>query len=84
MIGTVTGELSFKTLAVTLSYPGALLDGRFFIIFETSSLVTEWNLNFTLSSSLMLVGCWFISWKISLHLLARAEAFLAAVGPTLV
>ena len=56
-IGTVTGELSFKTLAVTLSYPGALFDGRYFIIFETSSSLTEWNLNLTLSSSLMLVRC---------------------------
>ena len=51
------GKLSFKTLAVTLSYLGALLDGRFFVIFETSSSVTEWNLNLALSSSRMLVRC---------------------------
>ena len=46
IIGTVTGELAFKTLVVTLSYPGALLDGRFFKKWKSESLpLPNWYYN---------------------------------------
>ena len=38
---SVVGKLSFSTLAVTLSRPGALFDGKDLIIFPTSSSVTD-------------------------------------------
>ena len=34
--GAMTGELSFRILALTLSQPGALFDGKLIIIFFTS------------------------------------------------
>ena len=37
---SVVGKQSFSTLAVTLSRPGALFDGKDLIIFPTSSSVT--------------------------------------------
>ena len=37
---SVTGKLSFSTLAVTLSRTGVLFDGKDLIIFPTSSSVT--------------------------------------------
>ena len=39
MIGAITGELSFRILAFTLSQPGALLDGRLVIILCTSPVM---------------------------------------------
>ena len=38
---SVVGKLSFSTLAVTLSKPRALFDGKDLTIFPTSSSVTE-------------------------------------------
>ena len=38
---SVVGKLSFSTLAVTLSRPGALFDGKDLTIFPTSSSVTD-------------------------------------------
>ena len=51
IIGRVTGKLSFRILAVTLSYPGALFDDRLPIIFPTSFSVTGRNSNFVRWSS---------------------------------
>ena len=41
-IGSVPGRLYLSILALTLSIPGALLEGRDLIIFSTSTSVTNW------------------------------------------
>ena len=43
-IGSVPGRLYLSILALTLSIPGALLEGRDLIIFSTSTSVTNWKL----------------------------------------
>ena len=43
-IGSVAGRLYLRILALTLSIPGALLEGRDLIIFSTSASVTNWKL----------------------------------------
>ena len=44
-MGAITGELSFRILTLTLSQPGALLQGRLLIILCTSPVVMGWNAN---------------------------------------
>ena len=44
-MGAITGELSFRILALTLSQPGALFEGRLLIILCTSPVVMGWNAN---------------------------------------
>ena len=39
IMGAITGELSFRILALTLSQPGALFEGRLLIILRTSLVV---------------------------------------------
>ena len=39
IMGAITGELSLKILALTLSHPGALFEGRLLIILCTSPVV---------------------------------------------
>ena len=39
VMGATTGELPFRTLALTLSQPGALFEGRLLIILCTSLVV---------------------------------------------
>ena len=39
IMGAITGELSFRILALTLSQPGALFEGRLLIILCTSLVV---------------------------------------------
>ena len=43
-IGSVAGRLYLRILALTLSIPGALLEGRDLIIFSTSASATNWKL----------------------------------------
>ena len=40
-IGSVAGRLFLRILAITLSIPGTLLEGRDLIIFSTSASVTN-------------------------------------------
>ena len=39
IMGAITGELSFRTLMLTLSQPGALFEGRLLIILCTSPVI---------------------------------------------
>ena len=43
IMGAITGELSFRILALTLSQQGALFEGRLLIILCTSLVVMGWN-----------------------------------------
>ena len=45
IMGAITGELSFRILALTLSQPGAIFEGRLLIILCTSPVVMGWNAN---------------------------------------
>ena len=45
IMGTITGELSFRILALTLSQPGALFEDRLLTILCASPVVMGWNAN---------------------------------------
>ena len=83
----VTGRLSFRTLAVILSCPGALFDGRLFTILSISFSVTGWKSNCLYESrpKPKPVLIWVevgLSWIVKPNSSARVLALEAALIPT--